>query len=117
MTKLKLWMGSAFLLLLLAGGVRAEMTVSQSNDPTALLGGNLAALLGQEHATLGTVSGARLKAIVATPAAGRKKAPEVTYDEAWLSSLPAAEGGADFDCLVNALYFESRGEPLASTRP
>lgn len=31
-------------------------------------------------------------------------------DEAWLASLPAAEGDATWRCLTEALYFEARGE-------
>ncbi len=57
MSVLKCWTGSMVMLLALAGGVRAEMTVSQSNDPTAAVGMNLTALLGQEKAALGAVSG------------------------------------------------------------
>ena len=30
-----------------------------------------------------------------------------------LDSLPAADGGAQMQCLAQAIYFESRGEPLA----
>jgi spore germination cell wall hydrolase CwlJ-like protein len=109
-----------FVLLAMAGGVHAEMTVSRSNDPAASLGVNLTALLGQEKAALGAVSGSRLEAIVAPqkakepakPKAGlfAKRKVEVTYDEAWVANLPAPKGGAEFECLARALYFESRGE-------
>ncbi|MDH5529259.1 MAG: cell wall hydrolase, partial [Paracoccaceae bacterium] len=84
-----------FVLLAMAGGVHAEMTVSRSNDPAASLGVNLTALLGQEKAALGAVSGSRLEAIVAPqkakepakPKAGlfAKRKVEVTYDEAWVA--------------------------------
>ena len=35
-----------------------------------------------------------------------------TYDHDWLSSQPKASGGAQFECLAEALYFEARGESL-----
>ncbi len=103
------------MLLALAGGVRAEMTVSQSNDPTAAVGMNLTALLGQEKAALGAVSGARLDAIMTPPAPAAKtktKGGGIAYDRVWLASQPAAKGGAEFECLATALYFEARGEGI-----
>lgn len=101
------------MLLALAGGVRAEMTVSQSNDPTAAVGMNLTALLGQEKAALGAVSGARLEAIVTPPASKSKTGGDkIAYDSVWLASQPAAKGGAEFECLATALYFEARGEGI-----
>ncbi|MCB2095619.1 MAG: cell wall hydrolase [Rhodobacteraceae bacterium] len=123
MSVLKCWTGSMFMLLAMAGGVHAEMTVSQSNDPAASLGVNLTALLGQEKTALGAVSGSRLEAIVApkkvhvaqkskTGLFGlfAKRQPVVTYDRNWVANLPAPKGGAEYECLAKALYFESRGE-------
>lgn len=115
MSVLKCWTGSAVLLLALAGGVRAEMTVSQSNDPTAALGMNLTALLGQEKAALGAVSATRLSKIVTPPAAKPSKSGStghIAYDADWLSNQPAAKGGPEFECLATALYFEARGEGI-----
>jgi len=41
-------------------------------------------------------------------------APRVTVDqmhsEAWIKAQPAASGGAQWQCLTEALYFEARGE-------
>lgn len=105
------------MLLGLAGGLHAEMTVSQSNDPAAAIGMNLTALLGQDRAGLGAVEGGRLAAIVtppvAEPKAKRKAGAPVAWDEAWLAAQPAAEGGAEFQCLATAIYFEARGEDIA----
>lgn len=106
------------MLLALAGGVRAEMTVSQSNDPTVAVGMNLTALLGQEKAAFGAVSGARLEAIVTPPVSKSKTSKsrtgggKIAYDSVWLASQPAAKGGAEFECLATALYFEARGEGI-----
>lgn len=115
MSVLKCWTGSAMLLLALAGGVHAEMTVSQSNDPAAMLGMNLTALLGQEKAALNAVSAARVTKIVTPPATSKsrtKSSGDITYDAVWLASQPAAKGGEQFECLATALYFEARGEGI-----
>lgn len=105
------------MLLGLAGGLHAEMTVSQSNDPAAAIGMDLTALLGQDRAGLGAVDGERLEAIVTPPVAktkgGKAARGSIDYDEAWLASQPAATGGAEFECLASALYFEARGEGVA----
>ena len=36
----------------------------------------------------------------------------VSYDKAWVSEQPKASGGAQWQCLTEALYFEARGESL-----
>jgi hypothetical protein len=112
MSVLKCWTGAAIAVLALAGGVRAEMTVSQSNDPTAALGVDIVTLLGQEKNAFGLVSPSRLQALVTPPPEleGEARNGGIAYDAAWLASQPAATGGADFQCLATALYFEARGE-------
>ncbi len=107
------------MLLAMSGGVHAEMTVSQSNDPTATLDMTIAALLGQEKAGMGAVDASRLQKILTPPApqatAARRKAKAIaapTYDNAWLAALPAEAPGADGACLAQALYFEARGEGI-----
>lgn len=108
------------MLLAMAGGLHAEMTVSRSNDATAAVGANLVALLGQENEALGKVPGDRLQTLVAAPApsvrdtarSGRETAA-ITYDASWLASQPApAKPGAELSCLATALYFEARGEGI-----
>ena len=117
MLVLKTCARSIALLLILSGGLHADVTVSGSNDPTAALDARLTALLGQEHSALGSVSGARLEAIVTPPVrkAGRLKvAPstEIVYDAAWLAKQPAPKGDAQFECLAEVVYFEARGETV-----
>ncbi|MFN6951311.1 MAG: cell wall hydrolase [Albidovulum sp.] len=118
MSVLKCWTGGMVMLLGLAGGLHAEMTVSQSNDPAAVIGMDLTALLGQDREGLGSVEARRLAAIVTPPAAATKTrrtatGPKISYDEGWLAAQPAASGGAEFECLATALYFEARGESVA----
>ena len=36
----------------------------------------------------------------------------ISYDPAYLASVPPASGGADWECLAEALYFEARGENI-----
>ena len=113
MSVMKCWTGATLVALALTGPVRAEMSVSQSNDPTAALGVDIATLLGQEKSALGLVTPARIQALTTPPALkGVKTKPgeALTYDTAWLSAQPAATGGAEFQCLATALYFEARGE-------
>ncbi|MEY8840212.1 cell wall hydrolase, partial [Cribrihabitans sp. XS_ASV171] len=40
------------------------------------------------------------------------KPVEVSYSRDWIDRLPKAEGGEQFRCLAEALYFEARGEPV-----
>ncbi|MEM1375544.1 MAG: cell wall hydrolase [Pseudomonadota bacterium] len=41
-----------------------------------------------------------------------RTAPKVRFDKAWLATQPYIEGGAEWRCLAEALYFEARGETL-----
>ncbi len=106
-------------LISLNGAADADVTVSQSNDPTALLGTNFASLMNAEHKTIVAMPQARLAALALgpkdEPRRKRDKAPEpavVQYDDAWLAARPAPSGDAQWQCLKTALYFESRGESL-----
>jgi spore germination cell wall hydrolase CwlJ-like protein len=46
------------------------------------------------------------------PLIWKAAAQDVKYDEAWLATLPEATGDAEWQCLTQALYFESRGEEI-----
>ena len=134
MNVLKTWAGACALTVALSSGLAAEVSVSQSNDPTADIDARLTRLLGQERAGLALVEGSRLAGLVAEPektterplfaavatttaptrAAARKAAegaPRVT-DPMWLAAQPAPKGDQQFRCLATALYFEARGESL-----
>ncbi len=138
MCLLQTWTRSLALLFVLSGAAFADVTVSQSNDPTASLGGQLSALLGAERNALGTVPVARLDMLagaVADPTrqaaptervipaklsskveqtkAGRTVEPvQIRYDADWLARQPSAQRTADWQCLAQALYFEARGESI-----
>lgn len=116
MSVLKSWTGGIIVLLALAGGLRAEVTVSQSNDPSEVAEQGLVSLLWQERTALEGVSAQRIGAITTVPrrAAKTGKAgalPErITAD--WLAGQPDATGGDQFQCLAQVLYHEARGESL-----
>lgn len=119
MFTLKCWTRSMVMLFALAQAAHAEMTVSQSNDPTAVLGINLATLFGQENAALDAVAAGRLTEILTPPAKVEKVASgsatgpiAATYDAAWIRAVPLTESNAAFECLARAIYFEARGESV-----
>jgi spore germination cell wall hydrolase CwlJ-like protein len=116
----QIWASAAVALIVLSGAGFAEVTVSQSNDPTANLAGALSAVLGAEHRTVAAMPEQQLANLASGPSittrSGKKaKAGDLTllrYDAAWLASQPAPTGDAEWQCLTKALYFEARGEGL-----
>ena len=114
MRLLKTWTGAFLALAVLAGAASAEVTVSRSNDPTALIQTQFASLMGAEHRTRDTVPDVQLTALAIGPQAFATKPQTrtVEYTDAFLASLPAPTGGADWDCLRKAIYFEARGEGI-----
>ncbi|MCO8146233.1 cell wall hydrolase [Rhodovulum tesquicola] len=103
--------GLAAALVFSAGVAEAEMTASQSNDPTAMMGENMARLLGVERRALKAVDDRRIKRL-ATRKTDRRGGGVPRYDAAWLAAQPSARGGDEWQCLTEALYFEARGESV-----
>ena len=108
-------------LISLSGAAKADVTVSHSNDPTALIGTSFASLLGAERQTIVAMPQARLAALALGPKdeprrkRGEKPAPApavVRYDDVWLASQPVPTADPQWQCLKTALYFEARGESL-----
>lgn len=102
-----------------AGGAVADVVVSKSNDPRIELNDQLSALFGAERAALGGLPSARVRQLasepprrVAVPATTQRRNAPIRYDQAFLSGVPTAEGGARWRCLSEALYFEARGESV-----
>jgi len=99
----------------LAGMAHADVTVSHSNDPTAVLDTRLTQLLGAEKKALSSVGTRRLqrllKPVRKAPASSGKVA-EIRYDAEWLDAQPAVDPNAEEQCLAEALYFEARGESI-----
>lgn len=101
------------------GVVAAVLTVSACFSTGAahaneVLQSRLAALLGQEKSALATISAPTLEALTSIPVPSERgvttSPEELTYTNAFLSSLPPATGDAQWRCLSEALYFEARGE-------
>ncbi len=96
----------AFVMAAPAGGVVAQ----------DVLAARLGALLGQERRALAVVPSAQLAALTAPPPAQTRniqtRTGAISYDPAYLASVPPASGGADWECLAEALYFEARGENI-----
>ena len=66
-------------------------------------------VIERERASLSMIPRARLKALISEPAS---HTPAFSYSVAWLDSQPSARGGAEWQCLAEALYFEARGETV-----
>lgn len=80
-----------------------------------LLSSRLGAILGQEREALSVVPDSRLNMLTnLPPAADRGVATQsgVVYDRDFLAAQPFVEGGAEWQCLSEALYFEARGETV-----
>lgn len=115
----QLWAPALLALGCLTGAAFAEVTVSQSNDPTELIGEQFSSLMGAERATLDILPPAKLNALATGPAqplTGATKKPGqpvlIDYSAAWLMSQPEPAGDAQWDCLRKAIYFEARGESI-----
>lgn len=98
----------------LVAGLVFGCAVPMAAQADEVLASRLGALLGQERRAVASIPDARLTAltVVPTPAErGLPTAPKtVRYSNAFLADLPSANGGAQWRCLAEALYFEARGE-------
>lgn len=93
---------------------QADITVSHANDPEQALGVQLTALLAQERAAMGQVDTDAIERMLSGYRPTPKPTPpvKIDYSRAFLAELPAATGGAEWECLAEALYFEARGESV-----
>ncbi len=130
------WTGAAAAFCVLSGAAFADVTVSHSNDPTLLMGSQMASLFGAEHKAFDALPEEKLTAMAVgpkvvapakpakaekaakaeTPDAAEKPALQapvlISYSADWLMAQPAATGDQQWQCLKTAIYFESRGESL-----
>ncbi len=94
-----------------AATIFATTQVAQADD---VLASRLGALLGQERSAIAVVPDARLATLTTVPSAedrGIVTSPAtISYDNAFLSTMSAPSGGAEWRCLSEALYHEARGE-------
>lgn len=98
--------GAALSFALAFGATRAA-----ADEGLALTLGDL---LAGERAALEATAETRLTTLAAAPSAelvsARSPITAVVYTNSFLASQPRASGGAEWQCLAEALYFEARGE-------
>lgn len=113
------WVLGAIAAVILNGAAFADVTVSHSNDPTAAVGTQMAALLGAEKQALDALPAQKLTELAVGPEVqtkttrGKKAAPaQIEYSADWLMAQAEPSGDAEWECLRKAIYFEARGETL-----
>jgi spore germination cell wall hydrolase CwlJ-like protein len=94
-------------LLALAGGVSADVVISQSNDPRVRIDNAVTTMLGRERSAMAAVTSERMRGLMEPP-----RVQDRIYSRDYLADLPAVKGGEAWRCLTEALYFEARGEPI-----
>ena len=103
-------------MMTLSGAAFAEVTVSQSNDPTILIGEQFASLFGAENNIVNALPQAQLTALASGVTSAKARSgqlpTEIEYTDAFLASLPVPTGDKQWDCMRKALYFEARGETV-----
>ena len=80
-----------------------------------LIASRLSAILGQEREALAVVPDTRLNMLTTLPSADERGVATqdgIVYDRAFLAEQPFEEGGSQWQCLSEALYFEARGESV-----
>ncbi len=103
-------------MMTLSGAAIAEVTVSQSNDPTVLIADQFASLFGAEHNAMNALPEAELSALANGLTAKSRSGHlpgVIEHTDAFLASQPAPSGDAQWECMRKAVYFEARGETLA----
>ena len=109
----KLFAASVAVSMSLASVSRAEVVLSQSDDPNVLLGAQLEILLSREHVALGKLKAAKLEKLASVPANRKfERAAPARYSRAWIDAQPVVKGDESWQCLSEALYFEARGESV-----
>ena len=114
------WAAAVLVSLSAVSHSNADVILSQSNNPQALLGEQVKSMLGREHASLSAVPSKRMQKLVTQPRGlpnlfGEVAKPEpakLRYDNAFLATVPARKGSETWRCLTEALYFEARGESV-----
>ena len=112
------WAQGAVMALALSGMAHADVAASQPSHPDASVDSRLTRLLGVERTAFTSITPNKLEQIITPPTTVVRKQyayPEpkkLEYRASWLSELPDAEGGKQWQCLAKAVYFESRGEPV-----
>jgi len=110
MKSMRVWALGLVAFFALSQMANANEVLSQSNAPRA--GHELRNLFASEHNAMAAMNPNALAQLAMLPQPGQRH-DVVRYDAAWLAALPVASGGAEWQCLAEALYFEARGESVA----
>jgi len=86
--------------------LRIMMAIFLVLSGPALAGTTAEQLAAQESRALKAMSGGRLDFLLRRPEA------KIKYSRDWLKAQPVVSGGAEWQCLAEALYFEARGESV-----
>ncbi len=100
--------------LLGSGTASADVTLSSSTDPGAILNVELTRLFDHESRALSAIGAGQLSRLQNIPARRQLlgKVPSFSYTTTYMASLDTAAGDAQWQCLAEALYFEARGESV-----
>lgn len=111
MKQLRLRIAAAAMALACAVGVAgADVTISTSNNPGAELGTELMQLMNTDRIALNSATTGDFNRLTRAPMT-RRSARDF-YSRDYLAKLPKAEGGKEWYCLAEAIYFEARGEDV-----
>lgn len=109
------WVGGAIALAILGGAAAADVAMLPSGAPVGLSGfAQGIALDGGAGPAQGALKLdlASYSTGVAAPTPMPRDRAIIRYNTDWLAQQPAPSGGADWECLAQAVYFEARGESI-----
>lgn len=111
------WAMVVIAMLTFGVAAKADVVISQSNDPTMELDESFAALFGAERQAMAAVPSSRVRRLMEEPARVRVTLPgytskKIAYEKGFIDDLPKAKGDEAWRCLAEALYFEARGESV-----
>ena len=96
--------------------IAVSLSVSASSAAAdEVLASRLSAILGQERDALAVVPDSRLSLLTSLPPAderGVQTLSDEIYTAEYLATQAEAQGGDQWQCLAEALYFEARGETV-----
>ena len=69
-------------------------------------------LFDKERRSLGAIPQSHLTSLLIKSKEAKTTGGGISYSNAWLASQPKAQGGSQWRCLAEALYFEARGESV-----
>lgn len=94
----------------------AIATMATSVQADDVLAAQLGSLLVQERTAMDSAPAAQLAALATAETLVSSQvqvaAPAFSYDRSFVNAQPAASGGAQWECLSQALYHEARGETV-----